>query len=248
MSEHKLWSMVENLKSSKYQWVELSHPVGPETPHWVGFKPMTVVEKALDFHEDGFDVVAYGYYLVSQYGTHIDCPAHFVPDGRTLEKVPVRSLLFPLCVIDASAAVRANQDYALTVEDIQNYESRYGRIPDHAFVAMRSDWSITHADDYENNDAEGNPHYPGWTLEALKFLVEERSVGAIGHEPTDTDSPALGLGWVGERYILQQDKFQIEVMRNLDKVPEAGAMLLCSWPSVVGGVGFSARCVAVFEK
>lgn len=248
MPECKLWSMVEELKSSKYKWVELSHPVGPKTPHWGGFKPMTVLEKALDFHEDGFDVLSYGYYLVSQYGTHIDCPAHFVPDGRTLEKVPVQNLLFPLCVIDVSSKVNKNNDYALTVEDIRKYESEYGCLPDNAFVAMRSDWSIIHADDYENKDAEGNSHYPGWTLESLKFLVEERKIGAIGHEPTDTDSPALGLGWIGERYILQQDKFQIEVMSNLDKVPATGAILLCSWPSVVGGVGFPARCVAIFER
>ena len=113
---------------------------------------------------------------------------------------------------------------------------------------MRSDWSITHADDYENNDEEGNPHYPGWSLEALKFLVEERKVGAIGHEPTDTDAPAAGLGWAGELYILQQDKIQIEVMKNLDKLPSAGGMILCTWPRVKGGVGFTARCVAVFEK
>lgn len=160
MATRKLWNIVEELKTPRYKWMELSHPVSPETPHWVGFKPMTAVEKALDFHEDGFDVVAYGYYIVSQYGTHIDCPAHFVPDGRTLEKMPIDNLLFPLCVIDVSSKVNEDNDYALTVEDIQDYESKYGRIPDNAFVAMRSDWSITHASDYENNDVDGNPTIP----------------------------------------------------------------------------------------
>jgi len=242
-----LWSMVEELKSPKYKWVELSHVLSPETPHWIGFNPLSS-ELALDYHEGPYNVTAIAYTIVSQYGTHIDCPQHFVSGGRTLADVPTKSTMFPLCVIDVSAKVKENADYALTVDDIKAYEAAYGKIPEDAFVAMRSDWSIIAADDYENNDADGNPHYPGWSLDALKFLVDERNVGAIGHEPTDTDAPAAGVGWAGELYILQQDKIQIEVMANLDKVPPAGGIIICSWPRVKDGVGFSARCIAIFEE
>ena len=31
------------------------------------------------------------------------------------------------------------------------------------------------------------PHYPGWDKAAIQWLVEERNIGAIGHEPADTD-------------------------------------------------------------
>lgn len=240
--------MVAELKSDSYEWVELSHEVSPQTPHWVGFDPLTIEGTPLDMHTDMADVLAIQYSIVSQYGTHIDCPHHFVKDGRTLEKMPTKDLMFPLCVIDCHEKVAANPDYQLTLEDVKAYEAKYGPIPKNAFVAMRSDWSVTHADDYENNDKDGNPHYPGWDINALKYLFEEVGIGAVGHEPTDTDAPAAGLGWLCETYVLKQDKFQIEVMKNLDKVPEAGAMLLCSWPRITGGVGFSARCVAIFEK
>lgn len=247
MGKNSLVEMIKEIKRSKYKWVELSHVVSDSTPHWVGFNPLSK-EKALDFHENEFNVVSYSYNIVSQYGTHIDCPAHFVPGARTLENVDVKNSILPLCIINVSDKVRLNNDYALTVEDILDWEERHGKIPENSFVAMRSDWSIICNGDYENNDEDGNPHYPGWTIEALKFLVEKRDISAIGHEPTDTDSPGLGLGWIGELYILSQDKFQIEVMNNLDKVPESGGVILCTWPRIKDGVGFSARCIAIFEE
>lgn len=37
--------------------------------------------------------------------------------------------------------VSENVDYALTVQDILDWEAEHGQIPEGAFVAMRSDWS-----------------------------------------------------------------------------------------------------------
>ena len=37
--------------------------------------------------------------------------------------------------------LKENEDYALTVEDILAWEKEYCKIPEHAFVAFRSDWS-----------------------------------------------------------------------------------------------------------
>ena len=45
--------------------------------------------------------------------------------------------------------------------------------------------------DLENKDEDGQPHYPGWDLGAIKWLVEERDIGAIGHEPADTDPASV---------------------------------------------------------
>jgi kynurenine formamidase len=48
-----------------------------------------------------------------------------------------------------------------------------------------------------------------------------------------------------ETYILQQGHFQIEVMANLDKVPQRGALLVVTWPKVKDGLGFPARAFAI---
>ena len=40
MANHELWEILKNLKSPKYKWVDLSHEVSPETPHYEGFPPL----------------------------------------------------------------------------------------------------------------------------------------------------------------------------------------------------------------
>ena len=49
----------------------------------------------------------------------------------------------------------------------------------------------------------------------------------------------------GEQYILEVNRFQIEVMRNLDQCPAVGAMIVCAFPKLKDGVGFPARCFAI---
>ena len=47
-------------------------------------------------------------------------------------------LVFPLCVVDVSEKVEKDVHYAVTVQDIQDYEAQYGPIPEGAFVALRT--------------------------------------------------------------------------------------------------------------
>ena len=96
----------------------------------------------------------------------------------------------------------------------------------------------------------GQTHSPGWSVKALQFLVEERNVGAIGHETSDTDPAITGAfeGYPGERFILSSNRYQVELMINLDQVPEAGAIIFCTFPKVTDATGFTARCFALCEK
>lgn len=243
----KLWEQYKDWKES-CEWVELSREVSPETIHWDGFPTMSM-PTIYDFDTTIFCV--HEYKMVGQYGTHVDAPIHFVPNARTLESFTPDDMVLPLCVIDKTAAVEADNDYCLTAEDIKEWEAINGKIPEGAFVAFRSDWSKRKTqEEIENKDSEGNKHYPGWGMDALKFLVEERNVKAIGHEPVDTDSPKISgtLGYIGEEYILKQDRYQIELLINLDKCPATGSIIFCTFPKVKGGSGFTARCFALCEK
>ena len=40
MANLMLWEQLKELKSPKYKWVDLTHELSPETPHWYGFKPL----------------------------------------------------------------------------------------------------------------------------------------------------------------------------------------------------------------
>lgn len=65
--------------------------------------------------------------------------------------------------------------------------------------------------------------------------------------PSDEDTIAENgqRNFKAECYILKQDKFQIEMLANLDKVPAYGAVICCMFVKQTLGTGFPARCFAV---
>lgn len=98
-----------------------------------------------------------------------------------------------------------------------------------------------------NKDDQGIAHHPGWSLEVLKYLYETRRVAASGHEPTDTH-PGLSTSrgnFECESYVLGRNRYQIELLTNLDQVPQAGAIVVCTFPKPKDGSGFPARVFAI---
>lgn len=189
--------------------------------------------------------------MVGQYGTHVDAPGHFIEGARLLDTFGPEDMVMPLCVIDLTEKVKENCDYALTVEDILSWEEAHCRIPERAFVAFRSDWSKRKTSaEMDNCDGEGNKHYPGWSVEAVEFLFTERKIGAIGHETSDTDPAVLAgsNGYAAEMCVFRHDKFQIELMCNLDQCPAAGAVIFCTFPRIKDASGFTAGCFALCPK
>lgn len=246
MTTPKLWEQLAYWQSD-CTWVDLSHPLSPDTPHWVGWPALTV-ETKMDLDESIFR--AHAYTTVGQYGTHVDAPSHMVDSGRTLDQIALAETVMPICVIDCCVSVAQNADYALCMEDIRRFEEQHGAIPERAFVIFRSDWSKRSPESYDNLDEAGNRHFPGWSLEALRFLVEERNIGGVGHETSDTDCPLTSgkTSYEVECYILSQDRIQVELLTNVDQIPAVGAIVFCTFPKVVGGSGFPCRCFALCPK
>jgi len=228
------------------RFIDLTHAFGPKTPHWKGFGEMTV-RTLYTIPKDGFHVEEFCH--VGQWGTHVDPPAHFHTGLKSVDEIDPKDMLMPLVVLDVHDKVARNPDYTLTLEDVRAWEARHGRIPAHAFVAMRTDWSKRWPDDaaMQNRDAKGVAHYPGWSMPVLKLLYEKRHIAASGHETTDTD-PGLATthdDYSLERYLLGTNHYQIELLANLDQVPEYGALIMVSFPKPEHGSGFPARAVAI---
>ena len=98
--------------------------------------------------------------------------------------------------------------------------------------------------------ADGSENFPGWSMDALRYIYEVRSAAANGHETLDTDASreaAAAEDLACERYVLSKGKLQIEVLCNLDQVPPAGAVLVAAWPNIVGATGLPVRVWAVTE-
>jgi kynurenine formamidase len=240
----------EIIKSKAF--VDLTHAFGPGIPHWPGFPDE--MRETLYWYDEGVGSAGAGFFaqkytIVGQWGTHVDPPAHFARGLRTVDEIDPKEMVLPLAVIDVHQACASNVDYTLRMDDVRRWENEHGAIPQGAFVAMRSDWSKRWPDAkaMRNEDAKGTAHYPGWSLEVLKYLYETRRITASGHETTDTD-PGLATSkddYSLEAYILKQNHYQIELLCNLDKVPESGALVIVSFAKPKKGSGFPARVFAI---
>ena len=227
-------------------WVDLTHAFGPGIPHFAAF-PDERRELLFDHAADGFQSHVYTH--VGQWGTHMDPPVHFARGGRTQDEVPVTDMICELVVVDVSERAAADPDLEVTPADLLAWEAEHGRIPAGSFVALRTDWSHRwpDGDAMANRDEAGVAHYPGWGVPALELLVRERGVTAVGHETTDTDAGSVVSGGAlpAEAYVLGADRWQIELLTNLDQVPATGALVVATWPKPLGGSGFPARVFAI---
>ena len=248
-----LWPLLRGLRSCR--WVDLTHSFSPDTPHHPNFRPAEF--KVIYQYDDliqgkraGF--LSHEYRFAGQWGTHVDPPSHYRPGMRSQDEIPVTEMVLPLAVIDISDRVRADADACVTLEDVADWEARHGRIPAGCFVALRTDWSQRWPDQERmmNRDAEGICHYPGWSLAVLKLLFEDRAITACGHETTDTDPGLAASRHDGslEDYVLAGDHWQIELLANLDQVPEAGSLIVAAWPKALKGSGFPARAFAIVPQ
>jgi len=241
----KITEAINQLKG--YKWVSLTHEVHDKIPYFQMFDPIKK-EVATTIDEHGF--FAQNVSIVTQYGTHIDAPFHFVKGKRELEDISNKERVLPLYVIHKEQSVEENNDYSLTVDDIKQFEEKNGRIENESFVAFSSGWSnrFDRPEEFYNRDEKGNERTPGWSKEALEFLHEKRNVQAIGHETLNTDS-GLDLvkngSLVAEYYWLSQDKYQVEVLNNLEQIPSTGSAIFIGVPKIKGAAGFSADVFAI---
>lgn len=248
MSRYPWWDLHARLREECAS-VDLTHAFHPGQPHFPVF-PDEQRSQVFEVERDGFAV--HRYELVGQWGTHVDPPSHFVDGARTLDLIGVEQMILPLVVIDVSERVESDPDTVVTLADVEAWEAAHGPVPKGSFVALRTDWHRRWPDDdaMANRDEDGVAHYPGWSREVLEHLVERVGVAAIGHETTDTDpGSSTSAGDYGlELYLLQQDRWQIELMAHLDQVPPAGALVVATWPKPQGGSGFPARVFALVPR
>ncbi len=251
---YKLWDTLKELQRD-YEWVELSHSLNNDTPIWSGM-PEGVVDlshTAFDWGNPMLECLIQTFKFPGQFGTHIDFPGHFIKGKDLSEKFSVEHMAYPLCVIDITPKVKEDIHYAATAEDVKAWEAEYGPIPDGAFVALRTDISKYWPDNNKLSGIaeDGSENFPGWSLDALKYIYEVRNAAANGHEAFDTDASAEAAkagDLACERYVLSMDKVQVEVMQNLDKVAPAGAILFVAWPRIEQATGLPVRAVAITPK
>ncbi|WP_375265849.1 cyclase family protein [Planktotalea sp.] len=186
-------------------------------------------------------------------GTHFDAPSHWisgrdVPNG-SVDEIPLDAFVGPVVVIDCSEGAARNDDFELTVEAIENWEAKHGKIPAGTWVLMRTDWSKRSGAAYLNMREDG-PHSPGPNPEAIQFLINERNIRGFGTETVGTDA-GQGAHYVppypAHYFLHGAGKYGLQCLANLDQLPPTGAILLAAPLKIKSGTGSPLRVLAMIE-
>lgn len=186
-------------------------------------------------------------------GTHFDAPAHWI-SGRDLpdnsvDTIRPENFVGPVVVIDCSSGASNDEDFELTPELIVTWETTHGKIPNNAWVLMRTDWSKKSGAAYLNMRDDG-PHSPGPTTDAIQFLINERNIRGFGTETVGTDA---GQGshytppYPAHFYLHGAGKFGLQCLANLDQLPPTGAILLAAPLKIKDGTGSPLRVMALVK-
>jgi kynurenine formamidase len=223
---------------------DLTHTLKPTFPTYADmFTFKSAV--AVTVKKDGFYAMNLTYF--EHVGTHMDAPAHFGADAKTVEQVAASSLVAPLAVIYIHERAAKSHDAQVTIDDIRAWERRHGRLPRGAAVFMHSGWEsrVGSTKTYRNPDSGGTMHFPGVHPDAAAFLLKERDVAGIG---VDTLSLDIGPSKDFKTHTtwLPANKWGLENVANLTRVPPSGATVFVGAPKVAGGSGGPARVIAMW--
>ena len=184
----------------------------------------------------------------TEFGTRIDAPARLARGLWTVDQIPAERLIAPLVVLDVRANVADHPDYQISVEDIVQWEQSNNQIPLGSVVVARTGWdSRWHsASDYRNADLKGTMHFPGYSEDAARFLVEARSVRGLGIDTLNIDYGASKDFPVG-RYTLSHSVYQLENIAKLNLVPAIGGTVVVAPTKVESGTSGPVRILALLQ-
>ena len=235
---------LEELFTEDAEVVDLTHALSAGGSYWSSWDANPFVHDTLAAHPDGSPSMA-AYSTPEHHGTHIDAPVHFAEGRRSVDELTSTDLFGPAAVIDVSGQAAANPDYVLTGADIESWEAEHGMIPDGAIALLNTGWSSKWNDleAYQNRDADGQMHFPGFGEDAARLLIE-RNIRGIGIDNLSVDAGAAD-GFPAHLVVNGADHFHLENVANVDRLPPTGAYLIVAPIKIEGGSGGQVRIFAV---
>jgi kynurenine formamidase len=170
-----------------------------------------------------------------QLATQIDAPAQLARGMWTVDQIPAERLIASLVVLDVRQQVENDPDYQISVHDIARWERQHGQMPLGSVVMARTGWDSRWNSPvgYRNADSNGVEHFPGYSDDAAKFLVEGRMVVGLG-----IDTPSVDHGASRDlsvhQYTLAHSVYPLENVANLDRAPEMNGVVIVA-PMKMGG-------------
>ena len=174
--------------------------------------------------------------------THVDCPSHFLPDGSTVDRMPIEAYMGPAVRADVRTLVGPGE--GVTIEHLRRVVPDGVPLVD-AIVIVHTGWVAR---------AWGQPNYyidnPYLTEESARWLVAERikavAVDCSVEKAVGANPPHHGDAPV-HRILLGAGVMLIENLANLDQLPVSGFELWALPVKLFEGDGAPCRAVAILE-
>lgn len=238
--------LMEGLRGGKVKVVDLTHTLAKDSPYWPEGTPGTPFHTsvAATYGKDGY--FGRNFSMPEHFGTHMDAPLHFDPNGASVDQIPVGKFLAPAVVIDVSSAAKSDVDYRVTVQDIERWTKVHGAIPSGAVVFFRTGWAARWPSQkrYMNADGKGVLHFPGLSLEAARYLLGHAHPVGIGIDTGSIDYGA-SVHFPVHHLTLSAGLYHLENVANLDELPATGAVVIALPLKLGGGSGAPTRVVAL---
>jgi kynurenine formamidase len=156
-------------------------------------------------------------------------------------------LALPAVVVDVRDEVAADPDHLVRIPELEAWEEEYGPMPEGAAALLYTGCSRFWAD----GDVDGEPNYyncgsglrgdhqPGFTRNAVKWLIDEGVLGTTGALGTDTfgPDPSSDAMFMETWLTLRKHRLTIENLTHLGSLPAAGAWVVLGSPRNPHGSG-----------
>jgi len=187
-------------------------------------------------------------------GTHIDAPAHFAKDGKTVDAIPLEQLIGPAVLVDVSRKCLADRDYRIAIDDFRDWEKIHQQIPEHAIVLLRTGFAKYWPDrksylgtEERGPEAVAKLHFPGLDPAAAAWLVRERKIHAVGLDTASIDY-GQSTGFESHVELMTHDVPAMENLANLERLPPTGVTVVALPMKIAGGSGGPLRVIAIIEE
>lgn len=256
LHEKTLDSALLALAQGKIQIHDLTAPLSESTPTLVLPDPFAnlidfSIEEVSAYNEPGPYWKHHNIHTGEHIGTHIDAPVHWVSgkEGKDVSQIEPQRLIGPAVVLDFSAEAAADPDFLVDVEHLVSWQEQNGSFPSNAWLLFRTGWEQYDQDEkaFLNLDDTGS-HTPGFTVECAKYIADELDISGIGVETVGIDAGnagALDPAFPMHYFLLGADKYGITSLKNLDKLPTTGSMLIVAPLPIIGGTGAPTRVFAL---
>lgn len=256
MASQILQQFAAGVASGAIRTIDLTQTLSPETPTLV-LPPefgqcAAFSQEEISRYDDRGVAWYWNNFTVSEHtGTHFDAPIHWITGkdlpNNAVDTVAPADFVAAAVVIDISDKAAADPDYLLTVADIEAWEAEHGRIPPRSWVMLRTDWSKRDVDAYTNRREDG-AHTPGPSVEAVRFLVDQRDAHGLGVETIGTDAGQAHLldpAYPAHNLFHAAGRYGLQCLENLDKLPPTGSVIIAAPLKIKGGSGSPLRVLAL---